>query len=98
MILITGARGHIGNTLLYKLAQEYGKDNLRIFVRSQKDIDYIKDLAGEIVIGDIRNYQDVLNAVKGCKYVFHTAALISLGKKVTKELYDTNVLGTPKHY
>lgn len=94
MILITGARGHIGNTLLYELSCEYGKQNLRIFVKSQKDIGYIKDLAGEIVTGDIRNYDDVLNAVRGCEYVYHIAAVITLGKKVTKELYDCNVLGT----
>lgn len=94
MILITGARGHIGNTLLYELANEFGKDNLRIFIRSDKCIDHIKDLAGEIVVGDTRNYDDVLRAVNGCVYVYHTAAVISLGKKVTKELYDCNVIGT----
>jgi len=94
MILITGARGHIGNTLLYELSREYGKDNLKIFVKSSKGIDYIKDLAGEVVIGDIRNFDEVLHAVKDCEYVYHTAAVISLGKKVTKELYGCNVLGT----
>lgn len=94
MILVTGARGHIGNVLLYELSKIYPKEKLRIFVRSPKGIDHIKDLVAEVVIGDIKNYQDVEKAVQGCQYVFHTAAIISLCKKVTPELYQTNVLGT----
>ncbi|HEY8424194.1 MAG TPA: NAD-dependent epimerase/dehydratase family protein [Clostridia bacterium] len=94
MILITGARGHIGNVLIYELSKIYPKEQLRILVRSDKGIDYIKDLVSEIVIGDITNYQDVEKAVLGCEYVFHTAAVISLGKKMTPSLYQTNVLGT----
>ncbi|HEY8418857.1 MAG TPA: NAD-dependent epimerase/dehydratase family protein [Clostridia bacterium] len=94
MILITGARGHIGNVLIYELSKIYPKEQLRILVRSEKGIDYIKDLVSEIVIGDINNYADADKAVAGCEYVFHTAAIITLGKKITPELYQTNVVGT----
>ncbi|HEY8443681.1 MAG TPA: NAD-dependent epimerase/dehydratase family protein [Clostridia bacterium] len=93
MILITGARGHIGNVLIYELSKIYPKEQLRILVRSEKGIDYIKDLVSEVIIGDINNYDDVDKAVQGCEYVFHTAAVISLGKKLTPQLYQTNVLG-----
>ena len=93
MVLVTGARGHIGNTLVYELSKIFPKDRLKILVRSPKGIDHIKDLVSQVVIGDIKKYQDAQKAVEGCQYVFHTAGIISLGKKLTQELYQTNVLG-----
>ncbi|HHW89632.1 MAG TPA: NAD-dependent epimerase/dehydratase family protein [Clostridiales bacterium] len=93
MILVTGARGHIGNTLIYELSKIFPKERLKILVRSPKGNDHIKDLVSQIVIGDVKNYQDVEQAVEDCQYVFHTAGIISLGKKLTQELYQTNVLG-----
>src|SRR5690606_21711928 len=92
-VLVTGARGHIGNTLVYELSKIFPKDRLKILVRSSKGIDHIKDLVSQVVIGDIKKYQDAQKAVEGCQYVFHTAGVISLGKKLTQELYQTNVLG-----
>lgn len=94
MILVTGARGHIGNNLVYELSRIFGKSNIRIFVRSKKGIEYVTDYASEVFEGDIADASDVDNAVKGCEYVFHIAAIITLSKKLTDKVIASNVLGT----
>ena len=50
----------------------------------------------EFYLGDIRDAQSVQNAVQGCDYVFHLAALIAIpySYSAPSSYIDTNISGT----
>ena len=81
-ILITGATGFIGSTLSELLVSKgydvkafdrYNINNNWGFLENSK---YKKNI--EVILGDIRDYDSVSNAMKGCESVIHLAALISI--------------------
>jgi dTDP-glucose 4,6-dehydratase len=99
-ILVTGAGGFIGSHLAEACAAEGHK--VRAFVRYNslgrtgwlKDSKFKDDF--EIVAGDIRDYDAVEKAVRGCDTVFHLAALIGIPYSYHSPLayIKTNVEGT----
>ena len=91
MILITGARGHIGNVLARHL-YEKGYTDLRLMVRGG-NVAHIEKYAKEVVYGDICDAKAVDDAVRGCSDVFHVAGLISMSAKNKQLLHDINVGG-----
>jgi len=92
MILVTGARGHIGNVLV-RLLYNKGFHDLRLMV-SGGDAAYIEPYAKEIVRCDIRDAKAVDDAVSGCSDVFHLAGHIHMSGSENQKLYDINVGGT----
>jgi NAD dependent epimerase/dehydratase len=101
-ILVTGADGFIGSHLTEELVR-LGKD-VRAFVcynsfNSWGWLDSCsEDVKGEFEVfsGDIRDPYGVKEAMKGCDYVVHLAALIAIPYSYNSpETYvDTNVTGT----
>ena len=99
-ILITGACGFIGSHLTEKCV-ELGFE-VRAFDRYNsnnhwgwlENSPYKKDF--EVFLGDIRDYDSVLNAVDGCGTVFHLAALIGIPYSYLSPLayIETNIKGT----
>jgi dTDP-glucose 4,6-dehydratase len=99
-VLITGAGGFIGSHLV-ELAVNNGF-NVRAFVRYNsknnwgwlESSDRLKDI--EVVTGDIRDYDSVHKAMKGCSVVFHLAALIGIPYSYLSPLayIKTNIEGT----
>jgi UDP-glucose 4-epimerase len=97
-LLITGGTGSFGNTVLRRLIDKGWKE-IRIFSRDEKKQEDMRlEIGRNIVkfyIGDVRNYDSVLDAMRGVDYVFHAAAL----KQVPScefypiEAVRTNVLG-----
>jgi UDP-N-acetylglucosamine 4,6-dehydratase len=97
-LLITGGTGTFGNAVV-DLAGEVGFGEIRIFSRDEKKQDdmrgRLKDAAVKFYIGDVRNYDSALQAMRGVDYVFHAAAL----KQVPSceffpiEAVQTNTLG-----
>ena len=99
-VLITGSAGFIGSHLT-ELCAEEGYD-IKAFVHynSKNNWGWLEGskCAGEveIVSGDIRDYDSVYDAIKGCGTVFHLAALIGIPYSyVSPQAYiKTNIEGT----
>lgn len=99
-VLVTGSGGFIGSHLAEKCIEK--GYTVRAFVRYNSNnrwgwLDsspYKKDF--EVITGDIRDFDSVYNAVKGCDAVFHLAALIGIPYSYTSPLayIKTNIEGT----
>ena len=97
-LLITGGTGTFGNAVV-DMASRAGFRQIRIFSRDEKKQDdmrsRLKDSAVNFYLGDVRNYDSVLYAMRGVDFVFHAAAL----KQVPSceffpiEAVQTNTLG-----
>ena len=99
ILLITGGTGSFGNAVLKRFL-ESDIAEIRIFSRDEKKQDDMRKRFTnpklKFYIGDVRDYQGVLNATRGVDYIFHAAAL----KQVPScefhpmEAVKTNILGT----
>ena len=98
-LLITGGTGSFGNAMINGFLNSTLKE-IRVFSRDEKKqedmrIAYKNDKLN-FVIGDIRNFDDINQAMMGVDFVFHAAAL----KQVPScefhpmEAVKTNVIGT----
>ncbi|AXQ49183.1 polysaccharide biosynthesis protein [Pseudomonas vlassakiae] len=98
-LLITGGTGSFGNAVLKRFLDSDIAE-IRIFSRDEKKQDDMRkrydNAKLKFYIGDVRDYQSVLNATRGVDYIFHAAAL----KQVPScefhpmEAVKTNVIGT----
>lgn len=99
VLLITGGTGSFGNAVLRRfLKTDIGE--IRIFSRDEKKQDDMRKIYNDpklkFYIGDVRDYNSVMDVMRGVDFVFHAAAL----KQVPScEFYPvqavyTNILGT----
>lgn len=98
-LLITGGTGSFGNAVLRRFLHS-DLSEIRIFSRDEKKQDDMRKKYNspklKFYIGDVRDYQSVLNVVRGVNFIYHAAAL----KQVPScefhplEAVKTNVLGT----
>ena len=98
-LLITGGTGSFGNAVLRRFLNS-DLNEIRVFSRDEKKQDDMRKKFNhpklKFFIGDVRDYNSVLNAMRGVDFVYHAAAL----KQVPScefypiEAVKTNVLGT----
>lgn len=99
VLLITGGTGSFGYAVLNRFLR-IGLSEIRVFSRDEKKQDDMRKRFSSsklrFHLGDVRDYQSVLSAVRGADYIFHAAAL----KQVPScefhplEAVKTNILGT----
>ena len=94
-LMITGGTGSFGNAVLKRFINEDFKE-IRIFSRDEKKQDDMRNPKVNFIIGDVRDFESINNAMDGVDYVFSAAAL----KQVPScEFYPmqavrTNILGS----
>jgi len=99
VLLITGGTGSFGNAVLKRFLTS-DISEVRIFSRDEKKQDDMRKKYAnpklKFYIGDVRDYQSILNATRGVDYIFHAAALkqVPSCEFYPMEAVKTNVLGT----
>jgi UDP-N-acetylglucosamine 4,6-dehydratase/5-epimerase len=97
-LLITGGTGTFGNAVV-DMASKAGFGEIRIFSRDEKKQDdmrnRLRNPAVKFYIGDVRNYDSALQAMRGVDFVFHAAALkqVPSCEFFPLEAVETNTLG-----
>ena len=105
ILLITGGTGSFGNAVLRRLLTTNIAE-IRILSRDEKKQDDMRHTYQELYpqhaekikfyIGDVRDYNSILNAFRGVDYVFHAAALkqVPSCEFYPMEAVKTNVAGS----
>ena len=98
-LLITGGTGSFGNAVLRRFLKSDLRE-IRILSRDEKKQDDMRkrynDPKLKFYIGDVRDAQSVLNAMRGADFIYHAAALkqVPSCEFFPLEAVKTNVLGT----
>ena len=94
--LVTGGCGFVGSHLARRLTQDFEVvvlDNLSSGKREN-----IADVQGKVklIVGDVRDATAVRKAIRGCSYVFHLAAQVSVENATKNPMEDAsvNITGT----
>jgi UDP-glucose 4-epimerase len=99
VLMITGGTGSFGQTVLNRFL-DTGVREIRIFSRDEKKQEDMRlafnNSKLRFYIGDVRNYDSLVQAMKGVDFVFHAAALkqVPSCEFYPMEAVRTNVLGT----
>lgn len=98
-LLITGGTGSFGNAVLQRFLGSELRE-IRVFSRDEKKQEdmrlALRSDKVKFYIGDVREYDSVLDALRGVDYVFHAAALkqVPSCEFYPMQAVQTNVLGT----
>ena len=100
IFLITGGTGSFGKAIINRYINSDIFSEIRIFSRDEKKQDDLRKKLNnpkiKYIIGDVRDYYSVENAVIGADYIFHAAALkqVPSCEFFPMEAVKTNILGT----
>lgn len=98
-LMITGGTGSFGNAVLRRFLSSDVRE-IRIFSRDEKKQDDMRKQYNsekiKFVLGDVRNPDSIMDAMRGVDYVFHAAALkqVPSCEFFPLEAVRTNVMGT----
>ena len=97
--LITGF-GYLAKALIKELLKDETTEEIKIFSRNEKEQWKTKMLFNNnrlnFIIGDVRDYQAINNALANIDYCIHTGAIkrIEVAEKQPMEAIKTNVIGS----
>jgi UDP-glucose 4-epimerase len=98
-LLITGGTGSFGNAVLLRFL-DTKINEIRIFSRDEKKQDDMRKKYNnpklKFYIGDVRDVNSIIDAMRGVDYVFHAAALkqVPSCEFYPMQALETNVIGT----
>jgi UDP-N-acetylglucosamine 4-epimerase len=93
-VLVTGGAGFIGSNLVESLLLNGNNVICLDNFSTGKKVNlkgFIANPRFQLIEGDIRNYNDCENAVRGIEYVFHQAALGSVPRSIKDPVTTTDV-------
>lgn len=99
-ILITGGTGSFGNAVLNRFINTDKFSEIRIFSRDEKKQDDLRKRVNnnkvKFFIGDVRDRDSLISAIKGVDFIFHAAALkqVPSCEFFPLEAVKTNIIGT----
>ena len=99
VLMITGGTGSFGNAVLDRFLST-DVHEIRIFSRDEKKQEDMRNSISndkvKFIIGDVRNYDSIFQAMVGVDYVFHAAALkqVPSCEFYPMEAVRTNIHGT----
>ena len=99
-VLVTGAAGFIGSHLTELLVAQGHRVRALVHYNSRNDWGWLEDSLVakdiEVVLGDVRDFDAIYRAMKGCHAVFHLGALVGIPYSYESPLayVRTNVEGT----
>ncbi|MBC7845078.1 MAG: NAD-dependent epimerase/dehydratase family protein [Flavobacterium sp.] len=91
-ILITGATGYVGHRLALTLAERNNEVHILVRNLDSGNIPHHKNI--KVFAGDITDKQSIVSAIKECRQIYHTAALVKAFDKDSSLFYKVNVEGT----
>jgi len=91
-VFVTGATGCLGANLVVKLVKEGYEVNALVYPGTAHP--YLKNLKINKFEGDVLDKNSLRKAMKGCKYVYHVAGIVSYNKKDFNKLMKVHVEGT----
>ena len=95
LFLVTGATGHLGNTIIQKLIS--GGEKVRALVLDGDKLANNLPAEVELCVGDVSNIKTLspfFDSRGNDLIVIHCAGIISISSGKSKKIYDTNVNGT----
>lgn len=94
--LITGATGHLGNTIVRMLLQQ--GESIRCLILEDEVPLFLQNLNLEIIHGDVSDKDSLIPFFSNLEgldvYVLHLAGLISIASNIDDRLFKVNVEGT----
>lgn len=91
-VFLTGSTGFVGSHVAKHYAAAGAE--LRLLTRKTSNTAAISGLQAEVVVGDLRNAEELRTALRGCDALVHVAADYRLWVRDPKAMYAANVDGT----
>ena len=95
MIFVTGGAGLVGAALLKQLVQQ-NKGPIKALYRNNLPLTLTQEEIKKIqwIKGDVLDTSLLYEELKGCKQVYHSAAIVSYHPKRRQQMYKINIEGT----